>query len=189
MSAVACPALKFENPSDGEAGYQVLIKPGMTRAEASCAVIDAVIARVGREDDERLRAELRAAYPFGERKFRPWRVWRQQIRRILGPAPKRESDLLGEFLDECCIVQATNGELFTYLFFAFQAWCLEREKFPPQRSWSMRKFSIALHMRPNLQRGFIRSAVVWSGVSLRPEWWTKAEIEADKRAPKDGGAS
>lgn len=90
MTAVLAQAWGIE---PGQVKYRLLVKPNMTRAEISRAIIHAVLADVGREDDGRLRAELRAAYPFGERRQRPWRIWRREIRRILGPAPSQATGI------------------------------------------------------------------------------------------------
>lgn len=38
------------------------------------------------EEDKALRARLRGAYPWGERKQHPYRIWRREIRNILGAA-------------------------------------------------------------------------------------------------------
>lgn len=49
-------------------------------------VIAKVIAEVGREEPKRLRAALRDAYPCGERKYWPYKVWCDEVRRQLGIA-------------------------------------------------------------------------------------------------------
>jgi len=46
-----------------------------------------VIARVGTEDPKALRKALREAYPYGERKYWPYKVWLSEIRRQLAPTP------------------------------------------------------------------------------------------------------
>lgn len=54
--------------------------------------IAAVIAAVGTEDMKELRKALREAYPYGERKYWPYKVWLDEINRqlVMGryrPAP------------------------------------------------------------------------------------------------------
>ena len=50
-------------------------------------VVARVIAEVGREDPERLHRELRRAlrdaYPFGPRKYWPYRVWLEEVKKVM----------------------------------------------------------------------------------------------------------
>ena len=46
-------------------------------------IIAEVIARVGRENERTLRKALFDAYPFGERKMHPYKVWCDEVRRHL----------------------------------------------------------------------------------------------------------
>lgn len=46
-------------------------------------IIADVIAEVGRDDMKNLRAALREAYPFGERKYYPYKIWLSEIKRQL----------------------------------------------------------------------------------------------------------
>ena len=57
-------------------------------AVASRKVILDVIARVGLDDEKKLRAELSAAYPFGERENWPYKVWLVEVRRGIETAKK-----------------------------------------------------------------------------------------------------
>ena len=51
-----------------------------------CAPIIAdFIKRVGTDDRKILRKALLDAYPYGERSRHPYRIWRDEIRRQLGP--------------------------------------------------------------------------------------------------------
>jgi hypothetical protein len=50
-------------------------------------VIREVIERVGTDDPKALRKALRDAYPYGERKYWPYKVWLDEIRRQLVPTP------------------------------------------------------------------------------------------------------
>lgn len=47
-------------------------------------IIAGVISRVGREDMKALRRALRDAYPFGERRFWPYKVWCDEVRQQIG---------------------------------------------------------------------------------------------------------
>jgi len=52
-------------------------------------VIAEVIARIGTADPARLRRELLAAYPFGERCSHPYKIWRDEIRAQLAQGPQQ----------------------------------------------------------------------------------------------------
>lgn len=56
------------------------------RAHAA-RVIAKVIQEVGTDDPKALRKALREAYPFGERKYWPYKVWLDEVRRQLNPTP------------------------------------------------------------------------------------------------------
>ena len=47
-------------------------------------IISRVIYEVGRGDMKKLRKALRDAYPFGERKYHPYKIWCDEVRRQLG---------------------------------------------------------------------------------------------------------
>jgi hypothetical protein len=50
-----------------------------------CApIIKRVIDQCGTEDMKLLRKKLHAAYPFGERKYHPYKIWCDEIRSQLG---------------------------------------------------------------------------------------------------------
>ena len=55
-------------------------------------IIAAVIAKYGTDDLRFLRSALRDAYPFGERKYHPYRMWCDEVKVQLGlktgPKPK-----------------------------------------------------------------------------------------------------
>ncbi len=64
----------------------------MTWRECARQVICEVIERVGRNDEKALRAALREAYPFGVRKYFPYKVWLDEIKVQLNrkkPSPGR----------------------------------------------------------------------------------------------------
>ena len=50
----------------------------------AAAVIASVIEEVGTEDEKALRKALREAYPFGPRKFHPYKIWLDEIKIQLG---------------------------------------------------------------------------------------------------------
>jgi hypothetical protein len=50
---------------------------------ASAPIIARVIAEVGKDDERALRRALREAYPWGERKMHPYKIWCDEIRRQL----------------------------------------------------------------------------------------------------------
>lgn len=56
-----------------------------TWREHCSPIIAEVIRRVGKDDMKALRAALREAYPYGERKYHPYKVWLDEIKRQLAP--------------------------------------------------------------------------------------------------------
>jgi hypothetical protein len=56
---------------------------GIWRDEAA-PIIAEVLQRVGTGDMNALRKALREAYPFGDRKCFPYKVWCSEIKRQLG---------------------------------------------------------------------------------------------------------
>jgi hypothetical protein len=52
-------------------------------------IIAEVIQRVGTTDPKALRAALLEAYPYGQRSMRPYKIWRDEIRRQLSPPPPK----------------------------------------------------------------------------------------------------
>lgn len=60
-------------------------------------IIARVIEEVGRDDMKKLRAALRAAYPFGKRKQFPYKVWCDEVRiQLLGLTGKKAEVLPGQ---------------------------------------------------------------------------------------------
>jgi hypothetical protein len=55
-----------------------------TWREMSKKIIMNVIEREGRGDMKKLRKALRDAYPFGERRYHPYKVWCEEVRRHIG---------------------------------------------------------------------------------------------------------
>jgi len=57
-------------------------------------IIRAVIAEFG-ADKERLKKELRKAYPFGPRQFHPYKIWLDEVRRQTKPRASNGSCACG----------------------------------------------------------------------------------------------
>lgn len=51
--------------------------------EHAAPIIADVIKRVGRQDEKALRKALKDAYPFGERRYWPYKAWLSEIKRQL----------------------------------------------------------------------------------------------------------
>ena len=47
-------------------------------------IIAKIIKEVGQEDEKKLRRALLEAYPFGERKYHPYKIWLDEIKVQLG---------------------------------------------------------------------------------------------------------
>lgn len=69
-----------------------------TWREIAAPIITEVIERVGREDAGRLKRELFEAYPFGERKRHPYKIWLDEIKKQVGTKAKNshQPDMLEE---------------------------------------------------------------------------------------------
>ena len=52
--------------------------------DRAAPIIRDVILRVGLKDTVKLRKELFDAYPFGERKYTPYKIWLEEIQRQVG---------------------------------------------------------------------------------------------------------
>ncbi len=57
-----------------------------TWREEAAPIISSVIRQYGTSDLQALRRHLRDAYPFGEKKYYPYKVWCDEITRQLCPA-------------------------------------------------------------------------------------------------------
>ncbi|MFO1046018.1 MAG: hypothetical protein U0941_29930 [Planctomycetaceae bacterium] len=53
-------------------------------------IIAETIERIGRNDQRKLRAALRDAYPFGQRRWFPYKVWCDEVRAQLGIKQKKK---------------------------------------------------------------------------------------------------
>ncbi len=65
-------------------------------------VIAKVIQEVGTEDPVALKKAIRKAYPFGERKYWPYKVWLSEVQRQLNPAPAAEPGPDGPLIGLMC---------------------------------------------------------------------------------------
>jgi hypothetical protein len=55
----------------------------MTWRESIRKQIESVVERLGDADEKTLRCALSDAYPFGERKHLPYKVWCEEVKRQL----------------------------------------------------------------------------------------------------------
>ena len=59
---------------------------------ASNKAIRGVIAEIGTEDTKALRKALKEAYPFGERKYHPYKIWCSEVQHMVpGLYPTRKA--------------------------------------------------------------------------------------------------
>lgn len=58
-----------------------------TRREYCAPIIARVIREVGKYNMKLLRKSLRDAYPWYERKYHPYKIWCDEVRRQLGGRP------------------------------------------------------------------------------------------------------
>ena len=61
-----------------------------TWRECSSPLISAVIAENKGKTEKEIRAALRLAYPYGERKYHPYKVWCDEVNQQLHPKPKKK---------------------------------------------------------------------------------------------------
>jgi len=60
-------------------------------------IIEKVIAEIGTDDRKKLRKVLKDAYPYGERKMWPYKVWLSEIKKQLESGQKEiETPLFNE---------------------------------------------------------------------------------------------
>jgi hypothetical protein len=55
-------------------------------------IIAKVVAEVGTEDRAALKAALKAAYPYGQREYYPYKVWCEEVRKVVGNARHFDKD-------------------------------------------------------------------------------------------------
>lgn len=59
------------------------------RSQAATVIFDVIRQNPGMEP-KKLRKLISAAYPFGERKYYPYKIWCDEVKRQLGPQPQAE---------------------------------------------------------------------------------------------------
>ena len=64
----------------------------MSRRDYAAPIIAEVVRRIGRADITRLRAELRKAYPFGERTGWPYKAWLAEVKAQVGGLRAKKQD-------------------------------------------------------------------------------------------------
>lgn len=57
--------------------------------EYSCGVIIRVIAENQGGDPDELRKKVSEAYPFGQRRYYPYKAWLKAVTKLLGPSEKK----------------------------------------------------------------------------------------------------
>ena len=60
----------------------------MSWRDIAAPIIRDTIASVGTQDMKALRKALHDAYPFGERRMHPYKIWCSEVKRQLGIKPK-----------------------------------------------------------------------------------------------------
>ena len=116
--------------------------------------------------------------------------WQRQ--RLQPPAPSRvatgeyraEQDVLGAFLDECCVIRESVSVGSSALYAEYRSWCEENG----HAASSQTAFGMKLR-----ERGFERrkhGTITWHGVALRskqpdPEWWADTPQTAERVASPD----
>lgn len=116
---------------------------------------------------ERLRAELPGVLAWAVRGCEAWRTSGLGSAAAVDAATasyRSESDRLGEFFDELCVVSECVSTPAASLYRAYQAWCAERSESP---------LSVQMFGRRLAERGFqrriagARRVSWWAGVALR----------------------
>lgn len=96
--------------------------------------------------------------------------WRKQGRRIswcreIVDASEEyfaEQDLIGQFLEECCIIEYGTDVKAQELYEAYRKWTLERG----QQPFGMRKFGLEMSTRPRIERQKSNGTMYYRGVRL-----------------------
>lgn len=68
--------------------------------ETARAVVEKCVREVGLSDRPALRRKLRDAYPFGERRMWPYKVWLSEVERQCGPLSRRKTPGQPDLFDE-----------------------------------------------------------------------------------------
>ena len=60
----------------------------MSWREHASPIIARVLAETQGQDEKQIRKALRDAYPYGERKYHPYKIWCDEVKRQRGLKPK-----------------------------------------------------------------------------------------------------
>jgi hypothetical protein len=82
----------------------------MTWRDTAAPIIADVIARHGTEDMKALKKHLSAAYPFGERKYWPYKVWMDEIKVQLGTKKRKKGSCHPAELNTKTLFGDNNGQ-------------------------------------------------------------------------------
>lgn len=76
----------------------------------AASVISDVIRQNPNMEQKKLRKLISAAYPFGERKYHPYKIWRDEVNRQLGPQPQAEMSVreAQSLTDELCVAYTSS---------------------------------------------------------------------------------
>ncbi len=79
------------------------------RDKAATVIFDVIRKNPGMEQ-KKLRKLISAAYPFGERKYHPYKIWRDEVNRQLGPQPQAEMSVreAQSLTDELCVAYTSS---------------------------------------------------------------------------------
>lgn len=80
------------------------------RSQAA-TVISGVIGQNPGMEPKKLRKLISAAYPFGERKYHPYKIWCDEVNRQLGPQPQAEMSVseAQSLTDELCVAYTSSS--------------------------------------------------------------------------------
>lgn len=82
--------------------------------ERARGIIRQVLSRLPKDaSDRERRAAVSAAYPWGERRHHPYRMWCAAVRQVLGPARKKKPPLAANpdavaWLEDCPLVSCPD---------------------------------------------------------------------------------
>ena len=68
----------------------------MTWREHCAPIIREVISETGKDDIKLLRKKLREAYPYGEKKYWPYKVWLSEIKEQIYGAPSDDIQIYND---------------------------------------------------------------------------------------------
>ena len=59
-------------------------------------IIAKVLEETKGQDEKEIRKALREAYPFGERKYHPYRIWCDEVQKQRGLKPRKRQECIAE---------------------------------------------------------------------------------------------